>query len=508
LPTSVSSAASTSGRPERNIGHVSFQRHSHGSTTVPTKSDRGFQLKRFSEPLTWISLRWKLPFKEQRFRNGAYGTMWRRACGNREHDLKSAMFGDLFRRDIEEVFTPRRADVNENMYVARGDLEAALRSRLNGSQHVVIHGESGCGKSWLYKKVLADEKVFWIAANFANASRFRSISKELESVITRENPESKSEVSVTGKGQVSLYTLSGEVSRETKYTVKNIDPLEGCFALARQQAGSRPCFIVFDNLESIFESKDLMSELGDIITLLDDRSYSRHNVKLILVGTPSELREYFEKASNRNTVANRLVEIPEVGPLKKVQTRQFVEKGFSHELKVKFGSDLLHEFQNHIYWVTDGVPQFLHEFCRELAILIREDSWLPQPIHLNTANRIWLKSGLLSTYTTIEGLMNERDTKAGRKNQVLFALGRVQQETFRTNLIEEIVRTEFPRSTSYVTLDIAGILSRIAAEDQSPIKRTPKGDQYRFTTPKFKLCIRVMLAKSNERVDKLDFSDL
>ena len=158
--------------------------------------------------------------------------------------------------------------------------------------------------------------------------------------------------------------------------------------------------------------------------------------------------------------------------------------------------------------MTDGIPQFLHEFCLELAILIREDSWLPQPLHLITANRKWLQSALLSTYTTIEGLMNQIDTKAGRKNQVLFALGRVEQETFRTNQIEEIVRKEFPLSTSGVKLDIAGILSRIEKQEQSPIRRTPKGDQYRFTSPKFKLCIRVMLAKGNERVDKLDFGDL
>jgi SpoVK/Ycf46/Vps4 family AAA+-type ATPase len=418
------------------------------------------------------------------------------------------MLGEFFRKEITEVFTPRKADVNESMYVARGDLEAALKQRLLGSQHIVIHGESGCGKSWLYKKVLADEDVFWIPANFANASRFRSISKELDNVTTRANPTSQSEISIAGKGGANLFALSGEVSAQTKYNVKDLDPLESCFASARQQAGDKPCYIVFDNLESIFSSKDLMDELGDVITLLDDSNYSRYRVKLIIVGTPSEVREYFEKTTNRRTVANRLVEIPEVGALKKDQAKEFVKKGFSAELKVKFASGLLQEFQEHIFWVTDGIPQFLHEFCLELANLISEYSWLPQPLHLSTANRKWLKSGLLSNYATIEGLMNERDTKAGRKNQVLYALGRVEQETFRTSQIEEIVRKEFPRSTGGVTLDIAGILSRIAKQAESPIKRTPKGDQYRFTAPKFKLCIRAMLEKRNERVDKVDFSDL
>ena len=45
-----------------------------------------------------------------------------------------------------EVFTPRNPQVNESMYVERPDLEKALRSGVNGSLHVLIHGESGSGK--------------------------------------------------------------------------------------------------------------------------------------------------------------------------------------------------------------------------------------------------------------------------------------------------------------------------------------------------------------------------
>jgi hypothetical protein len=77
--------------------------------------------------------------------------------------------------------------------------------------------------------------------NFANASGFHSISKELENVTTRANPTSHSEISMAGKGGANLFALSGEVSAQTKYNVKNRDPLESCSASAKQQAGDKHC---------------------------------------------------------------------------------------------------------------------------------------------------------------------------------------------------------------------------------------------------------------------------
>ena len=50
----------------------------------------------------------------------------------------------------EDVFTPRSAVVNETMYVTRRVLEDRLEDSLRGSKYVVVHGESGNGKTWLY----------------------------------------------------------------------------------------------------------------------------------------------------------------------------------------------------------------------------------------------------------------------------------------------------------------------------------------------------------------------
>ena len=59
----------------------------------------------------------------------------------------------------DTVFTPRSAEVNEKMYVSRERQEEALKKAVGGSKNIIIHGESGCGKSWLYKKVFSEEKI-------------------------------------------------------------------------------------------------------------------------------------------------------------------------------------------------------------------------------------------------------------------------------------------------------------------------------------------------------------
>jgi predicted GTPase len=65
----------------------------------------------------------------------------------------------LFKKnEIKKVFTPRNNTVNKKMYIHRKELELELKRKINGSKHILIYGDSGCGKSWLYKKVLSDEK--------------------------------------------------------------------------------------------------------------------------------------------------------------------------------------------------------------------------------------------------------------------------------------------------------------------------------------------------------------
>jgi len=92
---------------------------------------------------------------------------------------------------ISDVFTPRSAEVNLRMYVPRIALETALLDSLKGSMHTLIFGEIGNGKSWLYKKVLDQARITYAIANCGSASRKKSLTEEIRSVLIAEGAVQK-----------------------------------------------------------------------------------------------------------------------------------------------------------------------------------------------------------------------------------------------------------------------------------------------------------------------------
>jgi len=159
-------------------------------------------------------------------------------------------------------------------------------------------------------------------------------------------------------------------------------------------------------------------------------------------------------------------------------------------------------------FITSGVPQMVHEFCLELAYLGEEAGRRLDESQLEPAALAWLQSSLTSSYTAVESMMNERNTVAGRRNQVLYALGQVAKDEFGYADIEDIVRQEFPDSTADKTLNISGLLSELADRQDSLIKRSPKASSYVFVDPKYRMCLRIMLRNVEERVGKLEIRKL
>lgn len=407
-----------------------------------------------------------------------------------------------------EVFTPRNPTVNAAMYIERPVLERSLRRALDGTQHILIHGESGCGKSWLYKRVLENDGVVLTAANLGNASRLGSIVSEIENSVAEFSGSIKTGYTETKEAEISAGFAKALLTHEGEYETPQIDDLERAFKTLRQKAGKRKCCLVLDNLESIFGNTKLMSELGDIVLLLDDPRYARYEVKLLVVGVPEGVREYFSRAENRLTVTNRLYEIPEVGSLKPTQIAHFIEIGFIQELGCCLEDDMARMLCEFALFITGGVPQMLHEYCLELAYLAEETNDVVSEPMLKPAAAMWLQASLSSSYSAVEEMMNDRSTVAGRRNQVLFALGQVSKDNFNYSDLEEIVRREFPASTEGKTLNISGILGELADRENSLIKRSRKANSYSFVDPKYRMCIRVMLANSGQRVQKLDIRNI
>ena len=390
------------------------------------------------------------------------------------------------------------------MYVPRPDLEAALRTALRGGLHLFIHGDSGTGKSWLYKKVFSDLSVAYVVANLANASRMGSISAEFQNLIDREGDATKVTFDEAKSADVSAGFASGSLSHTGQYEIGKKEPFEACLEFLRKRAGRHPAVLVFDNLEAAFDNECILKELADLVILCDDERYARYDVKVLIVGVPSGIKEYYYRTPHHATVANRLYELPEVSRLSRAECDQLVRKGFVE--KLGYSVDALDEFLKHVAWITDRVPQMVHEYCLEAAFLSEDLHRVDEAI-MAAADEAWLSKSQYHAYSVIEGHMNERDTKAGRRNQTLYALSMCEGEEFKTAEVEENLRQAFPTSTLGTALNPAQILAALAGTERPDVRRSPKGDAFTFVDPRYRMVLRAMLTRtSDERVERKPLS--
>ena len=191
----------------------------------------------------------------------------------------------------EHVFTPRLAEVNKEMYVSRPHLEKALKTALRGNLHLLIHGESGTGKSWLYKQTFQNNAINFVVANLANASRLGSIAAELKNLVDREGAADKLSYSETKAAGVSAGVAKADINHTGQYKIGQMEPFEACLKHLNETSRGQPSILVFDNLEAAF-TDPLLKELADLLILCDDDRYSKYKVKILIAVSYTHLRAH------------------------------------------------------------------------------------------------------------------------------------------------------------------------------------------------------------------------
>ena len=222
--------------------------------------------------------------------------------------------------------------------------------------------------------------------------------------------------------------------RSTK-TVNSRSPITGVLERVRYRAkDERPAALILDNFESIIADKDAVRQIGGLIVSADDESVAQHDVKIVIVGTPTDLRDSIVSISGAAPIANRLTEIPDVARMSRDEARSLMQRGFIDELGFSFGSDVVEsELYDEIGWLTDRIAQHVHELCLAIANGSVDAAGSISRDIVDDAIRSWSDDSLSTDAGVIERLMNARDTKIGRKNQVLYALGQCEQEDYRTS---------------------------------------------------------------------------
>ncbi len=405
------------------------------------------------------------------------------------------MFG--MRKKINEVFTPRNPDVNADMYIERSGLEKDLYRSIFGSMHSFLFGESGNGKSWMYKKVFSEKNVNYVVANCANASRLGSITEEIYAVCVKDGNSVKIGY-VEGKKAGVNALGTAEISHDSEFEIKQTDPLLTAYKALGSTSKGKKSVIVLDNVETIFKNEKLMGELSDIVILLDDPRFAKYQIKFLIVGIPNEVIQYFSTAKNPSSVGNRIEEIPRVAGLEYVQVLELIERGFEKALSIELPEVQKKRLSRHIFDITLGVPQRIHEYCECLAYTIKDHDWVYSHKLLDQADQSWLLKGLRESYTLIESHLNSEETLDGRRNQVIYALGKLATHKVDTNRVGEVVATEFPISCPDSNSGIGQVLANLTKSDKPMLKKVSNSNSYTLCDPRHLMCIRVMLFKDPE----------
>lgn len=389
------------------------------------------------------------------------------------------------------------------MYIPRVGLEGKLHGALEQAKHLVLHGESGCGKSWLYKKVFAQHDVFYVTANLGRASESTGGLPGLLDMVTASlSGQALSGYSEGKTAQLGAVIAEGGVSHEKHYQVRQRDGFEVLLAEIRKKAGKKQSVLVFENLEHILGSKQLLDEFKGLLLLVDDGECARHRVRVLLVTTASDLRDYLANIDRANTITNRLYEIPEVGRLAPTQADRFVSKGLFELLGINpagigEGAKSREWAAQWVLWFSDRIPQYLHELCLEVAIASEASGRVLTKDVMRDATRDWLRSSLIGQMTAITSNLNSNKTKKGRKNQLIYAIGVCADAEFDYQKIEKIVRAEFPNTCDGVKLSISQGLSELASAKIPLIRKVPHGTSYRVVDPRYRILIRWALERSD-----------
>lgn len=411
------------------------------------------------------------------------------------------------RENINEVFTPRNPHVNAEMYIQRDEIEKSLYRSVLGSMHTFLFGESGNGKSWMYKKVLSDKNISYVVANCASASRNKSITNEIFSVIVNHDKARKTGYTEVKKAGIKAVVTS-ELSHQGEYEIIQKDNLLLAFEELSKKSNRKKSIIVLDNVETIIKNSELMEELSDIIILLDDERYAKYKVKFLLVGVPNEVIQYFTSVKNPTSVGNRIEEVPRVTGLNYKQVLELVERGFIKHLKVDLSETERKRLSLHIFNITLGVPQRIHEYCENLGYLIEDNNWEYSHDLLDDADRGWLLKGLRESYAVVDGYFNSKDTSVIRRNQVIYSIGKLATHQVDTIKIANVIEKEFPDNSPESNSGIGQILASLS-KGSNPIlkKNNNNSSNYIVREPRHLMCMRLVLFIDpiTKQIKKKDF---
>ncbi len=425
----------------------------------------------------------------------------------------------LRRPDINDVFTPR-GDVKKysGMYINRNNLESSFQNYLHGNFHIVISGESGYGKSWLYEKILHDLKDKGTHTyEIINLTRFPNHRLEKVFEITYNGPVLNTEqTSTEGSSGVKIaltgLEASGGVKIATTKELEHPEPQYLNFLLKKINPNPNPnkkTVMVFDDFDARLSDNSAEQATANAMFIRDflyiirgvTETYPDHNVRLVIICTmdaKKKLVAEIAKQSDANHLNNRLRFLEPVSYFNRNEVEEFVIRGFVEKLGVNLDNIVRMLWVNHIYDTTLGVPQAMHEYCLHLAYLCQGNNWhitqqLSETSFLPSADKAWHDDNTLlqNAKALLRPIIRNR---RANKHRVLYTLSQIQNEEFERQEVVEKVRYYFRRqfnTPSTIDGQIQNFLDEFLEGDNPILKKD--ADSYSFANAYYKIWLRLAL---------------
>ena len=147
---------------------------------------------------------------------------------------------NFFTTSPDEVFTPRSAEVS-SLYIPRPELELELQEALSETQHIVIFGESGNGKSWLYKKEFEKEMVYYEVINLVQASRLGSLNDAFLDKVDRLEERREQGYDIETGAKFAPGHVGVERSKKWSYSIGKKEPYEDLLSYMQATSKNNEC---------------------------------------------------------------------------------------------------------------------------------------------------------------------------------------------------------------------------------------------------------------------------
>jgi hypothetical protein len=170
---------------------------------------------------------------------------------------------------------------------------------LRGSKNPCIFGESGNGKSWLYKHVFKQHGVTYHTINLALADAQDCLHAAFEAKADSiEEPKFEITTMMTGAFQPGGVGVGGGAYEDLK--PPEVEPVERLFKAIRGSE-NRPTWLVLDNFEIVTSFAIVMKQIASLIMLLDDEGYAKYMLK----SAWSVLPPLFRNSRQNRTIGRR-----------------------------------------------------------------------------------------------------------------------------------------------------------------------------------------------------------